>query len=79
MLRRKPTRIELKQEDREEYDKAKLLWSKEVQKTDESTRVNDSTPLFTGLNDPARVARIQERIGFTAQAVPSDGTTQLAS
>lgn len=78
MLRRKPTRIELRQEDRDEYEKARKLWSKEPQKVEESTQFN-GIPAYLSLNDPARIARVHERIGFNAQAVPSDGTTQLSS
>lgn len=68
----------MRQEDRDEYEKARKLWSKEPQKVEESTQFN-GIPAYLSLNDPARIARVHERIGFNAQAVPSDGTTQLSS
>jgi len=80
MLRRKPTRIELKGEDVEEYEKAKKMWTKDTKKEDEDVKVqsllDDS---LLALNDPKRISKIQERIGYKPETVPSDGTTTFHS
>ena len=73
MLRRKPTRIELRRDDLEEYEKAKKTWIKDAKKQEE-VKIDD-TPV--GLNDPRRITKIHERIGYNPQTVPSDGTTTL--
>ena len=76
MLSRKPTRIELKREDLEEYEKAKKLWEKDIKKS-----VNDEakgTPPSQVLDTPERLARIHERIGYNPQTVPSEGNISLS-
>lgn len=80
MLRRKPTRIELRGEDVEEYEKAKKLWTKDVKKDEETVKgqsLLDDSPL--PLNDPKRISKIHERIGYKPDTVPSDGTTTFLS
>ena len=80
MLRRKPTRIELKGEDVEEYEKAKEMWDKEKEKEEKGAKtqslLDDS---LLALNDPKRISKIHERIGYKPETVPSDGTTTLHS
>ena len=80
MLRRKPTRIELKGEDVEEYEKAKKMWTKDTKKEDEDVKaqslLDDS---LLALNDPKRISKIHERIGYKPETVPSDGTTAFHS
>lgn len=74
MLRRKPTRIELRGEDVEEYEKAKKVWTKDIKKDEEADKgqsLLDDSPL--PLNDPKRISKIHERIGFKPDAVVSDG------
>lgn len=74
MLRRKPTRIELRGEDVEEYEKAKKVWTKDIKKDEEADKgqsLLDDSPL--PLNDPKRISKIHERIGFKPDAVASDG------
>ena len=80
MLRRKPTRIELRGEDVEEYEKAKKLWAKDIKKNEEPGKdqsLLDDSPL--PLNDPKRISKIHERIGYKPDTVPSDGTTTFLS
>lgn len=80
MLRRKPTRIELKGEDVEEYEKAKKMWMVDTKKEDEDAKVQsllDDSPI--PFNDPKRISKIQERIGYKPEIVPSDGTTTFLS
>ena len=80
MLRRKATRIELRGEDVEEYEKAKKMWTKDVKKEEEVSkgqRILDDSPM--PLNDPQRIAKIHERIGYKPDTVPSDGTTTFLS
>lgn len=80
MLRRKPTRIELRGDDVEEYEKAKKMWTKDTKKEDEDVKVqsllDDS---LLALNDPKRISKIHERIGYKPDTVPSDGTTTFHS
>lgn len=74
MLRRKPTRIELRGEDVEEYEKAKKVWTKDIKKNEEADKgqsLLDDSPL--PLNDPKRISKIHERIGFKPDTVASDG------
>lgn len=82
MLRRKPTRIELRGEDIEEYEKVKKLWAKDPKKDEEAAKAqsflgNDDSPM--PLNDPKRILRIHERIGYKPDTVPSDGTVTFLS
>lgn len=82
MLRRKPTRIELRGEDIEEYEKVKKLWAKDPKKDEEASKAqsflgNDDSPM--PLNDPKRILRIHERIGYKPDTVPSDGTVTFLS
>lgn len=83
MLRRKPTRIELRGEDLEEYEKMKKLWSKDSKKDEEAAKaqsflgMNDDSPM--PLNDPKRISKIHERIGYKPDTVPSDGTVTFLS
>lgn len=82
MLRRKPTRIELRGEDIEEYEKVKKLWAKDPKKDQEAAKAqsflgNDDSPM--PLNDPKRILRIHERIGYKPDTVPSDGTVTFLS
>ena len=84
MLRRKPTRIELRGEDVEEYEKAKKLWMKVIKKDNEKEgepskgqSLFDDSPL--PLNDPKRILKIHERIGYKPDTVPSDGTATFLS
>ncbi len=80
MLRRKPTRIELKGEDIEEFEKAKKMWMVDTKKGDEDAKVQsllDDSPM--AFNDPKRIAKIQDRIGYKPEIVPSDGTTPFLS
>lgn len=80
MLRRKPTRIELRGEDVEEYEKAKKMWSTDTKKGDEDTKVEsllDDSPM--AFNDPKRISKVHERIGYKPDTVPSDGTTTFLS
>lgn len=79
MLRRKPTRIELKRDDLEEYEKAKELWSKENETLNKS-KIDESeqTPISNVLTESERIARVQERIGYIKpDVVPSDGTSHF--
>ena len=80
MLRRKPTRIELRGEDVEEYEKAKTMWTKDTKKENADVKVqsllDDS---LLALNDPKRISKIHERIGYKPETVPSDGTTTFHS
>lgn len=80
MLRRKPTRIELKGEDVEEYEKAKKMWTKDTKKEEDDVKaqslLDDS---LLALNDPKRISKIHERIGYKPETVPSDGTTAFHS
>lgn len=81
MLRRKPTRIELRGEDVEEYEKAKKMWTKETEKKEEDDSklesLLDDSPM--AYNDPKRIAKIHERIGYKPETVPSDGTAAFNS
>lgn len=81
MLRRKPTRIELRGEDVEEYEKAKKMWTKDTKTEDEGAKIqsllDDSPPM--AFNDPKRISKIHERIGYKPETVPSDGTTTFLS
>ena len=81
MLRRKPTRIELRGEDVEEYEKAKKMWTKETEKKEEDDSklesLLDDSPM--AYNDPKRIAKVHERIGYKPETVPSDGTATFNS
>ena len=80
MLRRKPTRIELKGEDVEEFEKAKKMWTKDTKKEDEEGKAqNVLDDSLLALNDPKRISKIHERIGYKPETVPSDGTTTFHS
>lgn len=80
MLRRKPTRIELKGEDVEEFEKAKKMWTKDTKKEDEEVKAqNVLDDSLLALNDPKRISKIHERIGYKPETVPSDGTTTFHS
>ena len=82
MLRRKPTRIELRGEDIEEYEKVKKLWAKDPKKDEEAAKAqsflgNDDSPM--PLKDAKRILKIHERIGYKPDTVPSDGTVTFLS
>ena len=75
MLSRKPTRIELKREDLEEYEKAKKLWARDSKKS--GSEESKGTPPAQLMNTAERLAKIHERIGYNPQTVPSDGNIHL--
>ena len=74
MLRRKPTRIELRGEDVEEYEKAKKMWTKETEKKEE-----DDSKLESLLDDSPMAYNDPKRIGYKPETVPSDGTATFNS
>lgn len=77
MLRRKPTRIELKRDDLDEYEKAKETWAKSTESGSDKKGLND-TPAPDMLTESERIAKVQERIGYIKpQVVPSDGTSHF--
>ena len=79
MLRRKPTRIELKRDDLDEYEKAKVTWGKNTESGSEKKAGLNGTTTATGMmTESERIAKVQERIGYIKpQVVPSDGTSHF--
>lgn len=81
MLRRKPTRIELKRDDLEEYEKAKEVWAKQNETSKIDVEQSDMTPKLKFANvltESEKIARVHERIGLVKpDVVPSDGTTHF--
>ena len=56
------------------------MWTKDVKKEEEVSNEQsflDDSPM--PLNDPQRIAKIHERIGYKPDTVPSDGTTTFLS
>jgi hypothetical protein len=77
MLRRKSTRIELKRDDLDEYEKAKEMWTKSNESVSDKKGLS-GTPASNMLREAERIARVHERIGYIKpQVVPSDGTTHF--
>jgi hypothetical protein len=70
MLRITPTRIELKQDDMAEYEKASKVWAKTA-KTDDSTRADKDKDMGVGIqrggdrSKQEKLAERRRRIGLT--------------
>lgn len=83
MLRHhKPTRIELKKSDLDDYYKKKQedAAAKLAQQSADDSQMSDNIPNAgpsTSSNPKARQAEIRRRLGFTPDIVPNDGTTGI--
>jgi len=83
MLRyHKPTRIELKKTDLDDFERKKAEYQKQQQhqQTTEKLPLAEISQADTTTAPPTPTARqteIRRRLGFTPEAVPSDGTTGI--
>lgn len=75
MLRRKPTRIELKLDDLEEYEAVKK--EREAQKKVPTTPQLDSPIASSEMTEKSKRDMIHERIGFNPQPAPQPSMRPL--
>ena len=76
MLRTKPTRIELKREDLDEYEKVKKEREK-VKKDGSLDQLAGKMEPTAPLTEAEKIAKVHERIGYQPDSVPSDGTVHM--